>query len=164
MVSFSITTRALHRDRGLPFSFKSFKLFELIINCLSTTNHFSSIPTPHSPQHHAMLSKIIALSLIASAAAGGALTKCDSDGDCPSSYCMKSAGKSPPFTCHDCGANCCNSDVDCKGSYCMKDQTKKAPFQCHAAVGATMVEVAAPVTNWTSCGTLGEYTLFFCSM
>ena len=84
-----------------------------------------------------MLSKIIALSLIASAAAGGALTKCDSDGDCPSSYCMKSAGKSPPFTCHDCGANCCNSDVDCKGSYCMKDQTKKAPFQCHSSTQAS---------------------------
>ena len=81
-----------------------------------------------------MLKTLCLATLVVAASAGGALTKCDGDSDCPSSYCMKGDGKSPPFTCHDCGANCCNSDVDCKGSYCMKDQTKKAPFHCHSSI------------------------------
>ena len=72
-----------------------------------------------------MLKTLCLATLVVAASAGGALTKCDGDSDCPSSYCMKGDDKSPPFTCHDCGANCCNSDVDCKGSYCMKDQTKE---------------------------------------
>ena len=67
---------------------------------------------------------------------GGSLTNCTGDADCPSSYCMKGDGKSPPFTCHDCGDNCCNSDLDCPTSYCMQDQTKKAPYSCHGSVSA----------------------------
>ena len=61
----------------------------------------------------------------------GGKTECNQDVDCPSSYCMRGAGKKRPYHCHDCGENCCNSDTDCPGSYCMDSPGKVAPFTCH---------------------------------
>merc|ERR1711907_785921 len=65
----------------------------------------------------------------------GSATKCTSNHDCPSSYCMNDPSKKAPYQCHDCGPNCCNSDADCAKSYCMMDATKKPPYLCHGTAG-----------------------------
>lgn len=65
----------------------------------------------------------------------GGRTRCHSNADCPSSYCVR--GLFPPHHCHDCGENCCNSDEDCPGSYCMNDPSKTPPFTCHASAVTT---------------------------
>ena len=92
-----------------------------------------------------MLKTLCLATLVVAASAGGSLTKCDGDSDCPSSYCMKGDGKSPPFTCHDCGANCCNSDVDCKGSYCMKVRRREREHSesCFVLRGAVVCVLRA---------------------
>jgi len=68
---------------------------------------------------------------------------CETDSDCPSSYCQNDATKTAPFTCHLCGVNCCETDTDCDASYCVNDPTKTPPYFCHSK--ALLPGVATPL-------------------
>jgi hypothetical protein len=72
--------------------------------------------------------KVLAL-LLATAVA--ATASCETDSDCPSSYCQNGPSKTAPYTCHLCGDACCLEDSDCDGSYCVNDPTKTPPYFCH---------------------------------
>lgn len=89
---------------------------------------------PYSCHAASMLTRVVRTAKVQSfqnMVGSGGKTDCNQDVDCPSSYCMRGAGKKRPYHCHDCGENCCNSDSDCPGSYCMDSPGKVAPYTCH---------------------------------
>lgn len=77
---------------------------------------------------------------------------CETDSDCPSSYCQNDATKTAPFTCHLCGDNCCETDTDCDASYCVNDPTKTPPYFCHASK-ALLPGVATPLEQLVQTAT-----------
>jgi hypothetical protein len=88
------------------------------------------------------------------------LGSCETDADCPSSYCKNDPTKHAPYQCHLCGDECCAEDTDCPGSYCKNDPTKMPPYFCHGSAHkeksavAVAVAVAAPEID---CATFGCY-------